>query len=276
MNARIARRLPAWLIRWLVRGRTAAYLIAEPVDRVGLWLNRKTRLPPLWLRRYVGPPETFETAAAEFLCLLKLRAGLRADSAVLDIGCGCGALAIQLLDYLGPHGRYFGFDVHQPSVRWCQVHIAKPGFSFRWVDVHNATYNPHGDIGPEQIRLSEQAPFDVVIAKSLFTHVTPDVMRAYMRLGSETLSLSGTFVFTAFLFRDARAPEVTQRFPFGNDHFRHAYAHRVESAVAYGEQSVMQILNETGLKLSQIYPGAWRNDIDPISFQDVILVQRQL
>lgn len=275
MNARVARRLPVWLIRWLVRARMAGYVLLEPLDRIGLWLNRKTHLPPLWLRRYVGPPETFETAAAEFLCLLKLVAGLRADSAVFDIGCGCGALAIQLLDYLGPRGRYLGLDIHRPSVRWCQTHLRRSGFSFEWVDMPNSAYNPRGSVRPDEFRLNGQPPFDVAVAKSLFTHVTPDVMRAYMRLVGGSLSATGVFVFTAFLFQDARAPEVAQRFPYGDDDFRHAYAHRVESAVAYSERAIRGAASDAGLMITRLYPGAWRNKVDPLSYQDVLVAQRR-
>jgi cyclopropane fatty-acyl-phospholipid synthase-like methyltransferase len=251
-------------------------MLLDPLDRVGLWLNHKTRLPPLWLRRYVGPPQTFETAAAEFLCLLKLGADLRTDSAVLDIGCGCGALAIQLFDYLGLQGRYLGIDIHRPSVRWCQTHLRRAGFSFEWVDMHSSAYNPRGSLRPDEVRLDGHSPFDVAVAKSLFTHVTPDVLRAYMRLVGQSLSPAGVFVFTAFLFQDARAPEVAQAFPFGDEDCRHAYAYRIESAVAHSEQSVLRAMSDAGLKMTRLYTGAWHNAADPLSFQDVIIARRQV
>ncbi|MFN4295020.1 MAG: hypothetical protein ACK4JD_12915, partial [Thermoflexales bacterium] len=57
---------------------------------------------------------------------------------------------------------------------------------------------------------------------------------------------------------------------YGDAHFRHAYAHRVESAVAYAESWMRDALTDAGLKLERLFRGAWRAG-GGLSFQDVIL-----
>src|SRR5262245_7408945 len=103
-----------------------------------LWRRSNPLLPPAHLRRsyYRSPdPEVFgracQVAAAELLTR-----GLEPRHHVLEVGCGLGNLALGLSHFL-TDGRYEGFDIHGPAVRWCQRAITPrfPNFRFHHADI---------------------------------------------------------------------------------------------------------------------------------------------
>lgn len=114
--------------------------------------------------------------------LLKILAGLRGDSRLWDIGCGCGMLELALED-AGWKGPLIGTDIHKPCIRWAQNHISNriPSFEFIHADVLNDAYWPRGRLTVQEWRDSfDQGDFDVVIAKSLFTHMLPEETDVYI------------------------------------------------------------------------------------------------
>jgi len=86
------------------------------VDRLVRAANGKRDLPPIHLRRYVGPLRSFESLGAEFVAYLKLVARLAPHESLLDIGCGCDLIALGLQDYLSTTGAYVGLDIHNSVV----------------------------------------------------------------------------------------------------------------------------------------------------------------
>jgi len=269
--------LPDRWLRWLVQGRNALLSVLEPFDRLWLAINGKRPWPPLALRRYVGPLSVFESSAAEYVTLLKLLARLERHHRVLDLGCGCGALALQLRGYLQPErgGEYIGVDIHQPSIRWCQRALAGPGFTFVWFNAYSAAFNPSGERAFDyQAALAPFQPVNVAVAKSLFTHLRPETCLAYLQAVRRVLAPEGAFLFSAFTYAsesDLAGAEIA--FRFGEGCFRHAYAERVESAVAFDERWLKDVLSEAGFALDAFYPGTWRASGAGLSFQDVFVVR---
>jgi 2-polyprenyl-3-methyl-5-hydroxy-6-metoxy-1,4-benzoquinol methylase len=86
--------------------RTLAYLTLAPLDYVSRLVNGKADFPPLHLRRHVGPLRTFEASGSEFMSYLRLLVDLQPNESILDIGCGCGLMALYLRDYLDSRGTY--------------------------------------------------------------------------------------------------------------------------------------------------------------------------
>jgi ubiquinone/menaquinone biosynthesis C-methylase UbiE len=113
----------------------------------------------LHLRRHVGPLRTFEASGAEFMSYLRLLLDLQANAQLLDIGCGCGLMALYLKDYLDNNGTYTGVDIHGPSISWCTNHIKHPNFRFT-------------QIADAKLPFAAQS-FDVILLKSVFTHLRP-------------------------------------------------------------------------------------------------------
>jgi 2-polyprenyl-3-methyl-5-hydroxy-6-metoxy-1,4-benzoquinol methylase len=277
MNQHIARRLPSPLIRALIAARSLALWLLEPVDRMGLLVTGKSMLPPLRLRRFVGPVGRFEASGAEWACMLKLMAGLKSGSTIWDIGCGCGVMAMELKPYLlsAQGARYVGSDIHKPSIMWCQHHIREPHYQFIYHDLYNASYNQHGTITPANFDPGDGLGlFDVVMAKSLFTHINPDMAARYLSVISDHLAADGKCLLSCFLFDSAQTSKGEIDFAYGDDHFRYAYQNRMEAAVAYQHDYFIDMLNTAGLHLAQpILRGGWFQRIDALNYQDIVMLE---
>ncbi len=63
--------------------RNAGLVALGPVDYLARVVKGKAELPPLHLRRYVGPLRSFESSGAEFMEYLRSLAGLRPDERCL-------------------------------------------------------------------------------------------------------------------------------------------------------------------------------------------------
>src|SRR5262245_16156271 len=114
-------------------------------------------LPPENLLIAVGPfadADLFRRSGEETVADITRLCGLRADHHVLDIGCGCGRLALPLVPMLAPPGRYDGLDVARELLEWCRDCIAPhaPNFRFQWADVRAGEHNPDGTIPAAEFR----------------------------------------------------------------------------------------------------------------------------
>lgn len=272
------------MIRALRRGRRWAHISLTPFDYLWRAINDKRELPPLYLRRHVGPLRSFETSGAEFMAYLRLLCRLQPMERVLDIGCGCGQMALQLLDYLNPQGLYVGLDVHRPSIMWCSRNIEsrRANFKFQYMDVESDAYNPRGRHAADSFSFAfNDREFDVILLKSVLTHMRPQGVDNYLGEISRLLSKDGRCLATLFLMNEKQrrlaAEGLNQLdFAFGDDHCRWVYKHSPESAVAYEEDFVMELLEKHGLALKQpILYGSWSGLADGLSYQDILLLERQ-
>jgi SAM-dependent methyltransferase len=273
--------LPRAAINLLRSFRHYAYLGLLPIDYFYRRLNGKSDFPPLHLRRYVGPLRTFESSGAEFMAYLQLLAGLKPEESLLDVGCGCGLMALFLKDYLDESGHYTGIDIHQPSISWCEQNIAARHRNFRFahIDVKSFAYNPKGVHRAEDFTLPfEPQTFDVILLKSVFTHMRPLEVEHYLEEVSRLLKSGGRCLMTFFLLNEEQArlaAEGTQelQFNFGEGGWRYVYQHSAESAVAYEESYVRGVLLESGLILQgSLSYGRWSGRRDGLSFQDMLVV----
>lgn len=258
---RLSRR-PISVLRSL---RTLAYLTLAPLDYVSRLVNGKADFPPLHLRRHVGPLRTFEASGAEFMTYLRLLLDLQPHESILDIGCGCGLLALQLRDFLDSDGSYTGVDIHGPSIKWCVNHITQPNFQFAHICDDKLPY--------------EAQSFDVILVKSVFTHLRPEEVDRCLSEIERLLKPNGRCLASFFLLNDEQrtlAAEAKNAFAFnyGNDHWRYVYEHSPESASAYDENYVLELLDKHGLELSKpIHYGTWSGRKDGLSFQDLLQIQ---
>jgi SAM-dependent methyltransferase len=158
-------------------------------------------LPPFEMRQLVGPtdPAAFENPSGGPV-FPEVDDHLYAD--VFDFGCGCGRVARQLLQQRTQPSRYVGVDLHRGMIAWCQLNLAPqaPVFTFVHHDVFNTVFNP----GPEKPRISpfpvEDSSFSLVVAFSVFTHLTQDQVEFYLRECARILRPEGVLYSTWFLF----------------------------------------------------------------------------
>ena len=271
------------LLNLLRASRYFAYCLLSPFDYASRVLNGKANLPPLHLRRHVGPLRSFESSGAEFMSYLRLLVGLQLSERILDIGCGSGLMALYLKDYLDEKGGYVGVDLHRPSIEWCRRRIGRHhhNFDFKHIDVKSLAYNPRGlESGERFIFPYESHSFDVVLLKSVFTHIRPAEVDNYLHEVARLLKENGRCLATFFLLNaeqrvlGAEHRNVLQ-FRFGTQEWRFVHEHSPESASAYEESYVLGLLRKNGLTLSgPTYYGNWSGRRDGLSFQDVLIIKR--
>ncbi|MBI5474589.1 MAG: class I SAM-dependent methyltransferase [Ignavibacteriae bacterium] len=255
----------------------------NPLDYSARVLNNKTHLPPLDLRWDVGPLSNFESSAAEFRLYLKLLADLTPSSRVLDIGCGCGQIALELLDQLDKNGRYTGCDINLAAITWCRKFIASTDdrFSFFHLDVRNGMYNPHGRHLASSYRFDLNDQFDVILLKSVFTHMMKDEVENYVSQLSALLNTRGRCVATFFLLNDrqralAEAGKNVIAFHRHDDTIAFANPQAPESIVAFDEDKLLKMASARGLELARpIQYGAWSGDKNGLSHQDILILQKR-
>lgn len=275
--------LPEGVIQAFRFGRNLGYYLLSPFDFLSRLINGKRDFPPLHLRRYVGAARTFEISGAEFLAYLRLLADLQPGERVLDLGCGCGLMALFLRDYLQPSAQYVGVDVYKPAVRWCTRHLEarNPNFRFVHADIRNQAYNPTGSVSATEYTLpvGDQS-FDVVLLKSVFTHLRPAETTNYLKEIRRVLAPGGRCLGTFFLL-NRRQEELaaegrsTLKLNFGPGAWRYVHRECPESAIAYDESYLMDEMAKHGLRLRRpIAYGSWSGREDGLSYQDILIMER--
>ena len=271
------------LVNLLRACRHFAYLSLTPFDYVSRLVNGKADFPPLHLRRYVGPLRTFEASGAEFMSYLRLLVGMQPSERMLDIGCGCGLMALYLKDYLDKQGGYVGVDLHRPSIKWCHSHISSKhqNFQFKHIDVKSLAYNPQGKHKGESFAFPyDSHSFDLVLLKSVFTHMRPAEAENYLREVARLLKEKGRCLATFFLLNQEQKALAAEgrnvlKFSFGTEEWRYVYEHSPESAAAYDESYILGLLEKHGLRLrTPIYYGRWSGRKAGLSFQDMLIIER--
>jgi SAM-dependent methyltransferase len=243
--------------------------------------------PPLRMRTYVGPfgsIRTYRIAGVDFLGYLEELCGLEPHHAVLDIGCGCGQVAAPLTGVLDAHGSYLGFDIAQELIRWCERHIARRHRQFRFThaDLYNMRYSTAASTQAADFTFpATDAVFDVVFAKSVFTHLLPPDTVRYVAETARVLRPSGRCLLTFFLVNDQSRSGIAagrSNLPFqpSSDGTWVKDQAVPEVAIAYEEITVRRLLREHGLRVVEpIRFGSWcgRADCYRGSFQDLVIAE---
>ena len=258
----------------LRRARTAALRLAGPIDRLWLRATGREHLPPLWLRRHTGPVAAFESAARETAEFLDRLALVRAGDTVLDVGCGPGAMVPELARRLGPAGRYVGFDVHAASIRWARErHAGDPRLRFEHADLVSPWGAGAGAASTYRFPLDE-GQADLVLAKSVFTHLLEADARHYLAEVRRVLRPGRGAVVTAFLYDEAgpRLPEVERAFPFSDGRpLRWRLRSRPSAAVAFGRGLFEEMISAAGLRVIWMSAGYFPGSARPTGQDTLIL-----
>ncbi len=237
-------------------------------------------LPPQSLIDLVGRGD-FVAIGTEFLGHYTSVGALYPEAHVLDMGCGCGRMALPLSRYL-TSGRYDGFDVVPDAIAWCREHIAPefPNFHFERVDAYNSFYNPDGSVHAENYRFPyPDQTFDFAFASSLFTHLVWAETRNYLAEAKRVLRHGGRAMFTFFLLTPESARLISEGrsrvlFPVRSDRCYLAKADDPAAVVAYADDEVRELFAEAGLTIREIHLGRWPGRTIGLTTQDMIVAER--
>ena len=121
------------------------------------------------------------------------------DTEVLDFGCGV-RFSHALVSHQLPIKRYVGVDVSRDVIEFLRASITDPRFEYFYVNVHNAMYNPEGELLSEDRELPINGrTFDLICLFSVFTHLAPHDFRTMLALLRRFVKTDGRLFFTLFL-----------------------------------------------------------------------------
>ncbi len=166
-------------------------------------------LPPPQLRALVGPtdPAAFDQPAGK--PVFPTLHDERLFDCVLDFGCGCGRMARRLALGSAPMPkRYVGVDLHAGMIDWANRNLAPrlPGFTFIHQDVFNPGFNPDPTLPRTATFPVEDGSVSLLLALSVFTHLTQDQVPGYLDEVRRVLRPDGVMLSSFFLFDKAYFP----------------------------------------------------------------------
>jgi len=180
---------------------------------------------------------------------------------VLDVGCGCGRVALPLSAYLSDDGSYAGFDADASCIDWCRKHIELGDLRFTFVhlDVCSESYNPQGRIPAEDVIFPyPDQSFQSILVSSVFTHMRESGIGRYISEIARVLDRAGGVLISTLLMnnatRDAMRDETTL---FRFDHRLGSWSWTTDAAapteaVSLAEQSFTELLAGHGLQVEHI------------------------
>jgi SAM-dependent methyltransferase len=232
-------------------------------------------MPPVSLRRHAGPVRAFSSSTEDLYRLLSRKGLLHHETTILDLGCGPGAVPLKLAQEHRTIRAYIGIDVHERSIAWCRRRFGfNPAFRFQLADVRSP-YGGGGQVDPGDYEFSvEDGTVDLVVAKSLFTHLLESAARNYLSEIRRCLSPAGHGLLTAFVFDGNRgiAPPAF-RFFGANPRIRWRRRARPHAAVAYDRALFEEMLFAAGLGIAEMLPGFWPGTAAVIRGQDTYIVR---
>jgi SAM-dependent methyltransferase len=182
-----------------------------------------------------------------------------------------------LLARAGLEGSYVGFDVYPHALRWCQKHYGSdPRCRFELARVASP-YGTWRGTRLERFKFPlEDGAADLVLAKSVFTHLVADEARRYLEETRRVLRPGRAALITAFLFeKGSRTAQGSSRaFPHTEATGRMRWRSRLmpESGIAYEKLYFAELVEGAGLHVQWLCPGFLPGDGDDPAGQDILLL----
>jgi ubiquinone/menaquinone biosynthesis C-methylase UbiE len=244
--------------------------------------TRKPMTPPAMAALLIGGGN-FQNIGKAFRLHLVKRTGLNKNSTVLEIGSGYGRVAVALTELICPPGRYDGVEIVKKAVDWCSNEITPhfPNFRFHHADVSNPyARSENGQSASSYLLPFEDNTYDVVYLTSVFTHMRPGEIRAYLNEISRVLKPQGKCFITYYLINNFVEEQIaskraTQYFRYDFGDFLSTHKRTPEHAISVSESLIRRFYEEAGLVIDEpILYGSWAVGEQRFSYQDVIVAKK--
>jgi SAM-dependent methyltransferase len=241
-------------------------------------------LPPVDMMNIIGSNnrDHFLKASEEFFIEFVKRGKITPNSTILDIGSGCGRLALPFVEYL-QNGSYYGCDIWKEGVEWCRANISQrqPSFQFEIVKANNDYYFGEYDSSQENDFKLDFMPVesvDFAFAISVFTHLVERDCRLYLREVCKTLKPTGLAYVTSFIvdkffweyrLRTGKHSSVKE---IGDGSFQ-AYSGQ-DFFSGFSMLKWRDIVETSGLRVLSYETGSWAEKPGSRLFQDTFVCMR--
>jgi SAM-dependent methyltransferase len=242
-------------------------VIGNAISGIPSLLYREFRgLPPNHLRVRVGVAnkllfnQAYHLQVGAGFWLSWLSSGyVKADSDILEIGCGCGRVAHQLRgDWFV--GSYVGIDIDREALDWCALHFPSPKFAFLPSPHVSATYASRPSPEGAPITFPADWEQDFIFSTSLYTHLLEDELDNYTREAFRVLRPNGTMYMTFFCLDSV---ELGNRWTFSHK-IGEAFVENIkypEAAVAYRRAYMERLCYSVGFNYVSIIEGPGQSSL---------------
>ncbi len=181
-------------------------------------------------------------------------------------------------------GSYDGIEIIDKAVTWCRDEISTrfPHFRFHHADLRNPYSNPEGSGIASHYHLPfADESFDFVFLTSVFSHMPPDEIDAYLTEISRVLKPGARSFITYYLLDDFALERIRQRRasqPFYHEFegFLSTSGSTPENTIALPEGVIRQFYARHDMEIEEpIRYGAWSGREQYLSYQDVVIAHKR-
>tara|TARA_R110002072_G_scaffold74671_3_gene176658 strand:- start:896 stop:1741 length:846 start_codon:yes stop_codon:yes gene_type:complete len=264
------------------------------IDRQQIRRTKNLRLIPEFANRRGGKLAYSEWAhvIGIFQSLIYQNIKEKKGNNILDIGCGTGLLGISSEPYTSENGSYTGIDVMKDDITFCQQNFTMDHYKFLHFDIANPRYaaNQNKELMPWPI---EDNSKDLVLALSVWTHLKEEDARFYFKEIARVLKTESRAIITFFYldedYQSSLAIRENKKGRFhatsqmnwifdqnaydSNNWFTTKLVRNPEDAIAITPEAMKLLIQESGLKVVQHFPGNWKEK-PGLYFQDVFVFEK--
>jgi ubiquinone/menaquinone biosynthesis C-methylase UbiE len=205
------------------------------------------------------------------------------DSAVLDVGCGIGRMAIPFTNYLSAKGRYEGFDIVKVGIDWCteNIHSRFDNFRFKLIPLKNDLYRLDTNEMAAELKFPyEENSFDFVFLTSVFTHMLPMDVENYIKEIQRVL-VKDKKCFSTFFIIDEENETMqnnigSKKFPYNFGSYYLMDKKVKEANVAFKKSYIIELLKTNNLELTHFIKGNWSGiqNTELNEHQDIVIFKK--
>jgi SAM-dependent methyltransferase len=244
--------------------------------------NRFLPVPPIEMIRHVGSVSDENFREVGMLVASDLiQFGLLANpnAIIVDIGCGCGRVAMFIAPTLSDKGSYQGFDTWTEGIRWATENITThyPNVVFKTLVPGEEESGYRADTF-RGLDIDDNS-CDLVVATSLFTHLRYDTVLSYMKEIYRITKKGARAYLTFFIYDEESVRAITHK-DLEADKYGFYYVHGNYAVSYFKEGEILDIIHRSHLLLHIKKLGFWRGEKYneerwPAGYQDLFILRKE-